>query len=1301
MNSKYPDPSPRRVAWPCLHVLLAFLLCGIAPAATPPVLGSPTSSGISGTGATLGGTVASDGGAAITERGVVFSVTATNNNPQLNGAGVTKVPAAGTTGTFTIPVAPLFGSTQYSFAAYATNSAGTGYTAPASTFTTTTASTDTTGFTLPVETSPPTLATQWVICVSGTTPNTSAAAGTGMGDAPVPGEIRNVAFDPSLSGFSSQFLPCDGRLLSTSGYSALFSLLGVIYGGNGSSNFGLPDLRGRVPVHFTASSPIGTTIGAETTTLALGNLAPHVHTVPGGANTGSNGGGLPFSIQQPALALNLRIVETAATASVGWIRIFAFPGAAGLTACDGGAYNRSGGNWAALFGKIGTTYGAGNGTTTFNIPDLRSRTMIGSGTGTGLTARTLGQYLGASTATMTVAAMPSHQHGMPIGMTGSTGGGGSLASMSPCLALNPTIAIVGNSSTIDTNPVLGEIRFRADSSVPANWNACNGALLSNATYPLLGSLLGTVYGSNRDISFGVPDLRGRSLASAADSGVTPGGITPWSRGDRWGAETVIITQNQLPSHSHTFTTYDVTSPEISVRGGTSVIGNGDATPSSNDLTDFGTVPTTGSSRLRTFTLSNSGGGALALTGSPLVGISGNHAADFTVTIQPAASVAGMGGSTVFQISFDPSADGLRTATVNIANNDGDENPYTFAIQGTGSATLLDTTPPTLATQWVICISGDLPVAGAAAGTGMSDAPVLGEIRNVAFDPGLGGFSSQFSPCDGRLLSISANSSLFSLLGTNYGGNGSTTFALPDLRGRVPIHFSASHSIGTPVGGETTTLSGVNLPPHTHLAPGGTVTASTGSGAAFDIQQPALALNLRIMETAGTASVGWIRIFAFSGAAGLTACDGAAYNRSGGSWAALFGKIGTTYGAGNGTTTFNVPDLRNRTMLGAGTGIGLTARTLGQSGGSSTAAMSIATMPSHQHSLPVGTSGNTGGGGSLAKMSPYLVLNPTIAISGNSNTINTLPVMGEIRYRADSGSPSGWTACNGGSFLIAQNTTLANLLGTSFGGNGTTTFAVPDLRGRSASSADNGDGTQLLLGSRNRGNQSGAETMTLSTGQMPVHTHAYLVPSVREIALEGNSVNITDGDASPSTADHTDFGNPAIGGSPVVRTFTIRNIGGTALNLTATPKVQISGAADFSITAQPPSPVAATGGTVTFQITFNPTSAGVRSATVSIASDDADETPFDFAISGQAVSIVPVNPAIDILPDRSARMRFTGTAGRTYRIDYSHNLDNWFTAVHSIGFPDGMIEWVDDGPPETPTHPSVEPRRFYRVIDITP
>ena len=81
---------------------------------------------------------------------------------------------------------------------------------------------------------------------------------------------------------------------------------------------------------------------------------------------------------------------------------------AGLLPCDGAAVSRT--TYAALFAAIGTAYGVGDGSTTFNVPDRRGRVAIGDGTGTGLTARTRGQMVGAEVHILAPGEIPGHSH---------------------------------------------------------------------------------------------------------------------------------------------------------------------------------------------------------------------------------------------------------------------------------------------------------------------------------------------------------------------------------------------------------------------------------------------------------------------------------------------------------------------------------------------------------------------------------------------------------------------------------------------------------------------------------------------------------------------------------------------------------------------------------------------------------------------------------------------------------------------------------------------------------------------------
>src|SRR5687768_14909776 len=92
-------------------------------------------------------------------------------------------------------------------------------------------------------------------------------------------------------------------------------------------------------------------------------------------------------------------------------------------------------------------------------------------------------------------------------------------------------------------------------------------------------------------------------------------------------------------------------------------------------------------------------------------------------------------------------------------------------------------------------------------------PFLSEIKIVSFNFAPKGWAL----CNGQSLPINQNQALFALLGTVYGGNGQTTFNLPNLRGRVPIHIGSGHTLGEAAGSTAVTVNIQQLPTHTHFA----------------------------------------------------------------------------------------------------------------------------------------------------------------------------------------------------------------------------------------------------------------------------------------------------------------------------------------------------------------------------------------------------------------------------------------------------------------------------------------------------
>lgn len=100
-------------------------------------------------------------------------------------------------------------------------------------------------------------------------------------------------------------------------------------------------------------------------------------------------------------------------------------------------------------------------------------------------------------------------------------------------------------------------------------------------------------------------------------------------------------------------------------------------------------------------------------------------------------------------------------------------------------------------------------------------PFIGEIKAFGF-----GFAPRYyAACNGQLMAIAQNQALFSLLGTQYGGDGKTTFALPNLQGRTPVHATATLPQGSVTGVESVTLTAGEMPAHTHALNGTSTVAN--------------------------------------------------------------------------------------------------------------------------------------------------------------------------------------------------------------------------------------------------------------------------------------------------------------------------------------------------------------------------------------------------------------------------------------------------------------------------------------------
>jgi len=136
-----------------------------------------------------------------------------------------------------------------------------------------------------------------------------------------------------------------------------------------------------------------------------------------------------------------------------------------------------------------------------------------------------------------------------------------------------------------------------------------------------------------------------------------------------------------------------------------------------------------------------------------------------------------------------------------------------------------------------------------------------------------------------------------------------------------------------------------------------------------------------------------------------------------------------------------------------------------------------------------------------------------------------PFLAEIRIFAGTFAPLGWAFCDGQLLSIAQNTALFSLIGTTYGGDGRTNFALPNLQGRAPMHPGTGPG----LTPRQLGQQVGTETVTLSETQMPNHTHALRATVSRGAAgtPQDNAFNRSTGDTAYNTPSNLTGMAPAM------------------------------------------------------------------------------------------------------------------------------------------------------------------------------
>ena len=635
--------------------------------------------------------------------------------------------------------------------------------------------------------------------------------------------------------------------------------------------------------------------------------------------------------------------------------------------------------------------------------------------------------------------------------------------------------------------------------------------------------------------------------------------------------------------------------EISILGNGESIFNDDSVPATWDETDFGSVAIGQAPVQHTFTIENQGDSSLELTGISPVEITGANPGDFSVVTQPATSINGA-QTVTFTIKFDPTAAGLREATVRILNNDNDESEFIFAIQGLGDE------PPTPQEIVVLGNGEEIPNGDSSPAvlndTDFGNAEIGGISVEHTFTIQNAGETTLTLTGSPLVEIIGEHTGDFSVVtqpGASIAGGQSTTFTVafdPAATGQRKASILISNNDADEaefsfaiqgVGEEPPTPQEISVQGNGNDILNGDSSPSTSDNTGF-----------------GNAEVGGAVQHSFT------------IQNTGETTLTLTGSVPVAI-IGEHASDFSVITQPSASIEGGQSSsftVEFSPAFLGQRG----ASIQILNNDSDESAFTFAIQG-------------YGAEPPEIAVSGNGLSI----LDGDNTPSTSDGTDFGNAVIGGdtvqSTFTIENlgenqleltGTSLVEITGTNaadfsvvtqpadfINGGESTTFTI------AFSPSGLGHHGATVHIPNNDADEDGFNFYIQGNGEEP--------PAEREISVLGNGDEIFDGDNTPSTLDGTDFGNAEVSGDSIQHTFTIRNTGGTSLELTGVTPVELTGAnaSDFIVTVQPD--VVINGGqSTTFTISFTPSGLGPHEATVHIANNDADEGGFNFVIQGNGV-----------------------------------------------------------------------------------
>ncbi len=705
----------------------------------------------------------------------------------------------------------------------------------------------------------------------------------------------------------------------------------------------------------------------------------------------------------------------------------------------------------------------------------------------------------------------------------------------------------------------------------------------------------------------------------------------WTTGLR--SATVEIPNNDADENPYRFKVQGVATgtPDMEVRRvfdqySYIVINDGDNTPYSDDFTNFGSAQVGSAPVDHTFTIANTGTGSLNLTGGPpRVSVSGSG---FSLLTDASTPVGANGGTTTFTVRFTPSTLGLSTGTVSIANDDADENPYDFAIQGIG----MDYEP------WseIVKLQSDDKEAG-----------------------------DRF----GRSVSMSRNRAVVGAPYEDTQASDAGAAYILEREGTGPWHQVAKLLAGDGAAsdrfGYAVSISGdrVIVGAYGHDAGASNAGAAyvferNGSGAWTQV------VKLMASDPAEYDEFGWsVSINGDRAIVGADSKDdgaGAAYvfERDGaGAWTQVAKLLAGDREAGD-AFGYSVSINRDRAVVGAEA-----EDTGGEDAGAAYIFERDGAGAWNQvvKLLANDIAANDEFGFSVSLEGDRTIVGADEKAAGDEDEAGAAYIF----ERNGSGiwsqtaklqaSDASYDAAVGNSVSLSGDRAIVGAFSRDNGGYDVGAAYVFELDGGVWSEV-----AKLLASDREEADRLGYSVSISGdcaivgapyedSGGTDVGAVYFFKEGASEIDVAGGtpSVSIADGDNTPSVDDGTDFGSLDVGAGSVNHTFTITSSAQACLDLTDNPpRIAITGSG-FSLVSDASARVARRNGTTTFTIRFAPTVPGSISGTVSIANDDADENPYNFAIQGVGRSLVVLNDFVFVATDTISFERFSPSRGNSY------------------------------------------------------